>query len=158
MEITIFETNNYYVKVPQQPFIDRAEGGHLLLFPKVPVTDRTQLTPKLAIEYTKLSMIVDEASTSAMARRGIEIGIVNYQDMGNWGVLRPDSPTLHMHIYGRAKTATIQKYSEAVQLPRRDTGFYNNFQPLYDADIKEILADIVKLVESEKYSAHWSEQ
>lgn len=157
METVIFETGNFYVKAPQQPFIDRAEGGHLLLFPKVSVRDRTRLTPALAVEYTKLSMIVGEALPTAMARRGVGVGLVNYQDMGNWGVFKPEGPTLHMHIFGRATTAIIQKYGDAVQLPHRDTGFYDAFKPLDGDDIKELLADIEKLMQSDKYSSPWSE-
>lgn len=157
MQIPIYETDNFYIQAAARPFIDRKEGGHLFLFPKVPVRDRTQLSPKLAIEYQKLSMVVGEALQSAMARRGVSIGIVNYQDMGNWGVFTPEGPSLHMQIYGRATTATIQKYGEAVQLPRRDTGFYDNFEPLDSEDIAEIKADILALLASDKYSATWSE-
>lgn len=129
----------------------------MYIFPKVPVRDRTQLSPRLAIEYMKLSMVVGEALKSALARRGIDIGIVNYQDMGNWGVFKPEGPTMHMQIYGRATTATIQKYGDAVQLPRRETGFYDNFKPLDAQDIQEIRTDIQKLLNSDKYSGAWSE-
>lgn len=159
MKKVIYETDNFFAYAADKPyvFIDRAEGGHILIYPKVAVSDRTQLSARLAVEYTKLSMIVGEALKSGMARRGIEIGLVNYQDMGNWGVFKPEGPTLHMHIYGRATTAAIQKYGEAVQLPRLETGFYDNFEPLSDDDIAEINADIQKLLNTDKYSARWSE-
>lgn len=156
-QIPIYETENFFIQAAARPFIDRAEGGHIYIFPKTPLRDRTQLSPKLAIEYQKLSMIVGEALTSAMARRGVQIGIVNYQDMGNWGVYNPEGPSLHMQVYGRAKTATIQKYGDAVQLPHRETGFYDAFQPLNEADITEIKKDIVALLSSEKYGVVWSE-
>ena len=123
----------------------------------MPVRDRTQLSPQLAIEYQKLSMVVGEALKSAMARRGVDVGIVNYQDMGNWAVFKPEGPTLHMQIYGRATTATIQKYGDAVQLPHRETGFYDNFKPLDDEDIAEIKVDIENLLLSDKYGTKWSE-
>jgi len=155
--IPVYETTNFEIVAAARPFIDRSEGGHLYIFPKKPVRDRTQLSPALAIEYTKLSMIVGEALKSAMARRGVDIGIVNYQDMGNWGVFKPEGPTLHMQIYGRATTATIQKYGDAVQLPHRETGFYDNFQPLSTEDIHEIRTDIEKLAQSNKYQKTWSE-
>lgn len=129
----------------------------MYIFPKNPVRDRTQLSPKLAIEYMKLSMVVGEALKSAMARRGVVIGIVNYQDMGNWGVFKPEGPTLHMQVYGRATTATVQKYGDAVQLPHRETGFYDTFEPLNDEDIREIQVDIEKLLHSDKYGSAWNE-
>lgn len=157
MQIPVYETENFYIQAASKPFIDRAEGGHIYIFPKVPVRDRTQLSPKLAIEYAKLSMVVGEALKSAMARRGVDIGIVNYQDMGNWSVLKPGGPTLHMHVFGRSTAATIQKYGDAVQLPHRETGFYDSFKPLDVDDIKEIKADIEKLLKSSKYSKAWSE-
>ena len=157
MQIPIYETENFYIQAASHPFIDRTEGGHMYIFPKVAVRDRTQLSPKLAIEYTKLSMVVGEALKSAMARRGVDIGSINYQDMGNWGVFKPEGPTLHMQIYGRATTATIQKYGDAVQLPHRETGFYDNFNPLDEEDIKEIKADIEKLLQTSKYKIAWSE-
>ncbi|HTE22306.1 MAG TPA: hypothetical protein VK674_04675 [Candidatus Limnocylindria bacterium] len=157
MQIPIYETENFYIQAASRPFIDRSEGGHIYVFPKAAVRDRTQLSPKLAIEYMKLTMVAGEALKSAMARRGVDIGIVNYQDMGNWGVFTPEGPTLHMQIYGRATTATIQKYGDAVQLPHRKTGFYDNFKPLDDEDVKEIKADIEKLLQSDKYKGAWSE-
>lgn len=157
MQLPILETENFFIEAAERPFIDRLEGGHIYIFPKVKVRDRTQLSPQLAIEYMKLSMVVGEALKSAMSRRGVEIGIVNYQDMGNWGVFKPEGPTLHMQIYGRATTATIQRYGDAVQLPHRETGFYDNFHPLDEDDIREIRIDIEKLLRSEKYSGRWSE-
>lgn len=156
-QIPIFETENFYIQAAKRPFVDRAEGGHVYIFPKVEVSDRTKLSPKLAIEYTKLSMIVGEALKSAMARRGVDIGIINYQDMGNWGVFKPEGPTLHMQVYGRATTATIQKYGDSVFLPHRETGFYDNFKPLDDEDINEIKLDIEKLLLTDKYMNNWSE-
>lgn len=44
-----------------------------------------------------------------------------------------------------------------MQLPHRDTGFYDNFKPLNPDDIIEIKADILKLLDSPKYSFKWSE-
>lgn len=156
-QIPIFETDNFYIQAASRPFIDRAEGGHVYLFPKVAVRDRTKLSPRLAVEYQKLSMVVGEALVSAMARRGVDIGIVNYQDMGNWGVFKPEGPSLHLQIYGRATTAQIQKYGDAVQLPHRETGFYDNFKPLDEEDIAELKKDIESLLQSEKYNQPWGE-
>jgi diadenosine tetraphosphate (Ap4A) HIT family hydrolase len=157
MNILIWETENFLIQAAARPHIDRSEGGHIFIYPKVHVRDRTQLSPSLAIEYTKLSMAVGEALRFAMTRRGINIGHVNYQDMGNWGVFKPEGPTLHMHIYGRAITATIQKYGDAVQLPHRGTGFYDKFKPLDEQDIREIKGEIERLMTSDKYNRVCSE-
>lgn len=156
---TIYETKNFLITSAERPkiYVDRSDGGHMYIKPKFQVRDRTQLSPAQAIEYMKLSMVAGEALTSAMARRGVNIGIVNYQDMGNWSVFKPEGPTMHLHIYGRATTATTQKYGDAVQLPHIETGFYESFQPLNADDIKEIQADIEKLMQADKYKLRWSE-
>lgn len=147
----ILETDNFIIDAPERPFVDREEGGHIRISPKVKVSDRTKLSPELAKEYIKLSMIIGEAMKNGLQKRGIDIGIMNYQDMGNWAVFDPDGPTMHMHIFGRAKTATKQKYGEAVNLPKRDTGFYNGFKPLNDEDIIVIKEEIERLFETDKY-------
>ena len=156
-QIPIYETKNFYIQAAKRPFIDRSEGGHLYLFPKTEVRDRTKLSASLAVEYMKLSMVAGEALVSGMARRGVDIGIVNYQDMGNWGVFKPEGPSLHMQIYGRATTAAIQKYGDAVLLPHRETGFYDNFMPLDEEDITEVRKDIEALLLTDKDSGVWSE-
>ena len=141
----IFETPNFTIESADQPFVSREEGGHIRIIPKVKVEDRTKLSPEIAKELMKFSMIAGEAMKIGMNRRGIEIGRINYQDMGNWG------PTLHMHLFGRAKTATKQKYGEAVYLPQKDTGFYDTFKPLSDEDIHVIKEEIENLLQTEKY-------
>jgi len=42
----------------------------------------------------KLTMMVGEAMATALNRRGIDIGRINYQDNGNWGVFGPEGPYL----------------------------------------------------------------
>jgi len=150
MEI-LFETENFMIEVPGHPFVSREEGGHVRIMSKKQISDRTKLTREQAIEYTKISMIVGEALKTGLAKRGIDIGIVNYQEMGNWSVFKPEGPIMHMHIFGRAKTATKQKYGEAVQLPKRETGFYESFQPLDEQDCIVIKGAIDELVQSPKY-------
>lgn len=148
----IYSTENFDLEVPSSPFVSREEGGHLRIMSKLPVSDRTKLTRGQAIEYTKLSMMAGEALTSGLAQRGIEIGIVNYQEMGNWSVFKPQGPTLHMHIFGRAKSATIQEYGQAVKLPPRETGFYDEFSALDNEDLAEIKKSLQALASSSKYA------
>ncbi|HSA83894.1 MAG TPA: HIT domain-containing protein [Patescibacteria group bacterium] len=141
----IYETPHFIIESAEQPFVSREEGGHIRIMPKVKVEDRTKLSPELAKELMKFSMIVGEAMKVGMEKCGVELGRINYQDMGNWG------PTLHLHIFGRAKTAIKQKFGEAVSLPKRDTGFYDTFKPLDEKDRSIIKQEIEKLVETEKY-------
>lgn len=53
-QIPIYETDNFYIQAAKRPFIDRSEGGHLYLFPKIEVRDRTKLSASLAIEYIEI--------------------------------------------------------------------------------------------------------
>lgn len=147
----IFETDNFIIDTQDWPFVDREEGGHIRIMSKIKVSDRTKLTSEQAIEYMQLSMVAGEAMTTVLKKQGIDIGIINYQEMGNWSVFKPEGPTMHMHIFGRAKTATKQKYGEAVQLPRRDTGFYDGYEALNEEDREEIKKEIERLLATDKY-------
>jgi len=149
----LYETDNFTIETADIPLVSREEGGHILILPKVKVTDRTKLTPQLATEYMKLSMVVGEAMKAGLAKRGIDIGIINYQDMGNWTIFKPGGPFLHMNIFGRATNAIIQKYGDAVQLPRKNTGFYNSFKPFDAEDRKEIKKEIERQMNTEKYKS-----
>lgn len=149
--IFIYETENFIVEAFDRPFVTRTDGGHIKITPKVEVLDRTELSPELAIELMRLTMIIGKATTIGLNNRGIDVGRINYQENGNWGVLKPDGPYLHIHITGRAKSAKFQKWGDALHLPKRDTGFYDDFEPLSDEDIKEIQKQIDVILKEEKY-------
>lgn len=147
----IYETKNFIVEAPDKPHITRTDGGHIKITPKIKVLDRTELSPKLAIELVRLTIIMGRTMSTALKNRGIDIGRINYQDNGNWSVFKPEGPYLHIHLYGRAKNAKIQKYGDACYFPQRNTGFYDNFEPLNDNDIKEIQKQIIIVSQEEKY-------
>ena len=96
-------------------------------------------------------MLIGEAMTTGLINRGIDIGRINYQDNGNWGVFKPEGPYMHYHLYGRAKSAEIHKYGEACYFPFRETGFYDEFEPLNAGDIAEIQKQITTLMSFGKY-------
>lgn len=149
----IYETPDFIIKAAMPPhvYVSREEGGHIQIKPKVAVSDRTKLSPERAIEYMKLSMVVGEAMFNVLPGRGIDIGIINYQDMGNWSVFKPGGPTVHLHVFGRAKDAKVQKYGDAVSLPHLDTGFFDAFQPFNDEDVRLLHDEIARLLDTEKY-------
>ena len=150
--VEIYQTENFIVEVADKPHTTRTDGGHIKIFPKARVIDRTELSPKLATELMRLTMVAGEAMSTAMNKRGVDIGRINYQDNGNWSVFLPEGPFLHIHLYGRAKSAKINKYGEACHFPDRNTGFYDNFEPLNKKDILEIKKEIEKIFKEEKYS------
>lgn len=147
----IYETPNFVVESFETPHVTRNDGGNIRILPKRKVEDRTKLTPKLAKEFMRLTMVTGEAFKKAMSKRGIELARVNYQDMGNWAFKTGKNPFFHLHIYGRAKNAVYQPYTEAVQLPDRSTGFYDKFEPLNSGDIAVIQREIQVALRKDKY-------
>lgn len=151
MDKEIFQTENLVAEAVGKPHISRTDGGHIRISPKVKLVDRTQLSPGLAIELIRLTMVVGEAMTKVLNNRGVDIGRINYQDNGNWGVLKPEGPHLHVHLYGRAKSAKIQKWGDACYFPQRETRFYDSFEPLNGGDVEEIKKEIEKIFKQDKY-------
>jgi len=147
----IYETQNFIVEAFEKPHVTRIDGGHIKIYPKKEVIDRTELSPKEAIELMRLTMVVGKAMEVGMTKRGIKIARVNYQEMGNWAFKTNKEPYFHLHIYGRAKDAKYQPYDEAVQLPDRSTGFYDGFEPLNKKDITEIRKEIGIILKEDKY-------
>ena len=154
MPILISESKNFKVEVPDFPLIDREDGGHIVIDPKLKVRDRQELSAGLAIELMRLTMIVGEAMTTALTNRGVVIGRINYQDNGNWSVFKPDGPALHVHIYGRAKDAKIQRYGQSLFFPHKDEdpNFYLGLKPLNLDDIVAIREEMTRLFSLPKYA------
>ena len=150
----IYESKNFIVEAVKNPHIDREDGGHIKIFPKVRILDRQQLSSKHAIELMRLTIVVGEAMTKVMNDNGVDIGRINYQDNGNWTVFKPKGSYLHIHLYGRAKSAKIQKYGQACYFPHREEKpeFYEKLNPLNKKDIKDINIEIKKLLKKEKFS------
>ncbi|KKR09382.1 MAG: hypothetical protein UT37_C0022G0003 [Parcubacteria group bacterium GW2011_GWA2_39_18] len=148
----IYQTKNFIVEAPEFPHVTRTDGGHIKISPKIKVVDRTQLAPRLATELMRLTMVVGEAMAAALNKRGIDVGRINYHDDGNWSVFKPEGPYLHIHLYGRAKSAKIEKWGDAIFSPQRNTGFYDDFKPLNQDDVTAIKKEIESIFLREKYS------
>lgn len=150
----IYESINFIVEAVEKPHVDRNDGGHIKIYPKVRILDRQQLSPKLAIELMRLTIIVGEAMSKVMNEHGVDVKRINYQDNGNWSVFKPEGPYLHIHLYGRAEGAKIQKFGQALNFPHREERpeYYENLKPLNADDVKDIRAEINKLIKENKYS------
>lgn len=149
--VLIFETKNFIVEAFDRPHVTRTDGGHIKIFPRERIQDRTEMSPKLAVEFIRLTMVVGKAMKTGMGNRGVEIARINYHDMGNWAFKSGKRPCFHIHIYGRAKSARYQPMEEAVHLPDRSSGFYDKFEPLDKDDIREIRKQIELILKEEKY-------
>lgn len=137
----IFETENFIVESHESPEVDRLDGGHIKITPKVIVEDRTLLSPKLAIEFMRLTIVCGIALKEAMQEIGVHIGRINYQDNGNW------KPELHVHLYGRALDARYQKYGDPI-VP----GHKEEYQQLTTDDIVKIHNAIERVLKDEKFA------
>ena len=152
--VMIYESENFFIEAVDKPHVDRDDGGHIKIYPKVRLLDRQQLNPKQAIELMRLTVVVGQAMTEVMNEHGVDIGRINYQDNGNWTVFNPKGSYLHIHLYGRAKSANIHKYGQACFFPHRKENpkYYKNFKPLNSEDIEEIKVQIKTLLKKEKNS------
>jgi len=150
----IYESENFIVAAVDKPHIGREDGGHITITPTKRVLDRQELTAKLAIELMRLTMVAGAAMATVLNKRGVDIGRINYQDNGNWGVLKHEGPHLHIHLYGRAKSAKIQKYGEACYFPNPEENqeYYRNLKPLERGDIRHIKIEIERLLKTPKYN------
>ena len=151
--MNIFETENFIVEAFDNSHVDREDGGHIKISPKVKYVDRQALPPRLAIELMRLTMIVGGVMTEVMNEHGVDIGRINYQDNGNWSVFKPEGPYLHVHLYGRAKSAKVHKYGQACYFPHREEKpeYYKDFKSLNEEDVIEIRKEIERLFTEEKY-------
>ncbi len=136
----IYETTHFILESHETPEVDRLDGGHIKINPKVSVVDRTELSPQLAIELMRLTIVAGKALVAGMKKQGVTIGRINYQDNGNW------KPELHIHLYGRAIEATQQKFGDPI-IP----GHKESYQPLTGEDIEAIRQEIEKLFALPEY-------
>lgn len=108
----IVESDNFTLESHQSAEVSRTNGGHLVINPKIPVSDRTELSADLVKEMALLTNIAGRALKDGLAKQGIKLGRINYQDNGNW------RSELHVHLYGRAVDATYHTYGEPIKAAR----------------------------------------
>ncbi len=137
----IYETPNFILESHEKPEVDRLEGGHIKISPKDKVDDRTKLTPKEAIELMRLTIVAGIAMRNGMEKSGVNIGRINYQDNGNW------NPHLHIHLYGRAVDAKIQKYGDPIISGNRE-----EYNALTSDDIHNVKVEIETQLKLKKFS------
>lgn len=135
----ICETSNFSVVTIDKPHIDRMDGGQIIIISKISeykiITD---LPIDSATELIKLVMLVGEAMKKALNNNGVDIELINYQINGNWSANKVERDPMHVHLYGRSKSAIHQKFGEALNLPLPNTGFYEGFLGLSHQDIEDI--------------------
>ncbi len=137
----IFESTNFIVTPHPRPEVDRLEGGHIVINPKVKIVDRQELSPSHAKELMRLTILIGEAMKRYYKSLGIELHRVNYQDNGNW---RPEQ---HVHLYGRATNAKYQKAGDPVAPGHKD-----EYQILNEEDILGLKKEISLIIKESNYT------
>lgn len=151
----IWETEHFVLDASGHPHVSREYGGHLIISGKEDLyPDRTAFTLEEGAEVMRLSMMAGEAFVAGMAKRGIEISRINYQENGNWAFLKENPrPYFHIHLYARSKDNPAQPWGEALYFPdpvaRRD--FYDACAVLDDDDVDAIREEMERLDASPKY-------
>lgn len=155
-----YETDDFTVAAADHPLHSRENGGHLIIRTKQPYADHFDLPLDLAADYIHLSMLVGEAATIALRKRGLAVVRINYQEMGNWAY-KPEwnsQPNVHLHMLIRTthekhpdNDPRFQAFPEALNLPPMGD-YYANFKPLTEEDCQAIKAEMEELV-SHKYKA-----
>lgn len=146
--LKIYESKNFIVETRNPPHNSRKDGGHLVISPKTPLTDRTEMSPDQAKEFIKLSMIAGESMLKGLSKQGINLGRINYQDNGNFNT------TFHLHLYGRAVDAPTQPFGTTFITPRTQEdcrNYFQNLEPLNEQDINAIKEEFEKILNNDKY-------
>lgn len=144
----IYETRHFVLRTPDDPHVSRGDGGHIIIDPRVTIEDRTQLTREQAIELMKMTMVAGAAMKTVLTRKGIDIGRINYQDNGNW------RQEMHVHLYGRARGATLQPWGHALTFPPTREAFLREMgelEPLHETDIADLRSEIIRLLTTDFY-------
>jgi diadenosine tetraphosphate (Ap4A) HIT family hydrolase len=110
-----------------------------MVIPSRSVDERSKLSPFEALEFIFLSIVGGKLLKSQHGAAWI-----NYQENGNWKLDTGKEQILHLHVYGRSKTALSQPYGEALSFPLRKDLEAWQVEPYTAAQIN---ADVVKAFE-----------
>ena len=147
----IYETDHFIVDSQSQPHVARSDGGHLIIFPKVPIDNRWEFNANRAKALMRISMMVGEAMIRGLNERGVPVERLNFQDNGNWAIGSEKGPKFHLHVYGRAKNSVNQTHGEALSFPAQSTRFYEDLEPLDSEDQDLIRSLLNTLAGNERY-------
>ena len=153
--LRIWETEHFVLDASVHPHVSREFGGHLIISGREDVyPDRTAFSMEEGAEVMRLSMMAGEAFVAGMAKQGIEIARINYQENGNWAFLKPNpKPFFHIHLYARSLDNPDQPWGEALQFPDPTAGkaYYDRCVPLTPEDCAAIRRELERLDRSDKY-------
>jgi hypothetical protein len=127
--LEVFSSDGGVVMLPdkQLVFVDRRDGGHLIVNPPRVVWERSELTARELSLWSFLVAATGRAMLDVLPQ--LEGGCVNYFEAGNWALNDDAEPRgrksardyrkVHLHIFGRSRTAADDswKWGEAPRFP-----------------------------------------
>jgi diadenosine tetraphosphate (Ap4A) HIT family hydrolase len=151
------------VMVPAGLFLDRDDGGHLVVNPPREVWERSELTAEELVRWSFLVAAAGRAMIDALPQ--LVGGCVNYFEAGNWALndaAPPRGPKtarehrrMHMHIFGRSRAARHPswRWGEAPRLPlyKDRKAFSAGFRPLEARECAAVVSRLKTLL-TERYS------
>jgi len=124
----IYKSAGGTVVVPKMVFLDRADGGHLIVNPPRDVWEQSELSAIELAHWCFLIGAIGRAMIDVLPQ--LEDGCVNYFEAGNWALndaappkgkpkRAPDHRRVHMHVFGRSRSAKHPswRWGEAPRLP-----------------------------------------
>jgi hypothetical protein len=122
-----FEGGSLLLPDERLVLVSREDGGNLIVVPRSPVWERSELTSE---ELTLWSFLVAAAGRAMIdVLPQLEGGCVNYWEAGNWALnddAEPEGPkrapeyrSVHTHLLGRSRTASDPswRWGEAPRFP-----------------------------------------
>ena len=115
------------VVLPKMVFLDRADGGHLIINPPKDVWEASELSPLDVAHWCFLYGAIGRAMIDVLPQ--LDGGCVNYFEAGNWALNAAAPPRgpkraqdrrrVHMHVFGRSPQARHPswRWGEAPRLP-----------------------------------------
>ena len=113
--------------LPTSVFLDRADGGHLIINPPRVVWEQSELDAIELMHWCFLVGAIGRAMIDVLPQ--LEGGCVNYFEAGNWALNDAAPPKgrksarehrrVHMHVFGRSPRALhpAWRWGEAPRLP-----------------------------------------
>ena len=156
----LYEGPGGTVVLPRKLFLDRADGGHLIVYPPKRVWEQSELSAVELAHWSFLVAAVGRAMIDVLPQ--LEGGCVNYFEAGNWALndaappkgpkRAPDHRRVHMHIFGRSRTAKhpAWRWGEAPKLPdyRDRNNWGKGFRPLAAKECSAIIKRARALLQS----------
>jgi diadenosine tetraphosphate (Ap4A) HIT family hydrolase len=139
MARVLYKGSEGTVVVPRGLFLDRSDGGHLVVNPPRAVWERSELTAEEMVRWSFLVAAAGRAMIDALPQ--LEGGCVNYFEAGNWALndaalprgpkTAPEHRNMHLHIVGRSRGARHPswRWGEAPRLKSLLAARYGQLTP-----------------------------